>query len=196
MATAQAALTPTTNTAPAVISIPAKELSGSQWVSRFPGSAAISDLAQPFQSNVSSFLDAISAAGGSVHISATYRPAERAYLMHYSSRLSKGEVSAASIPEMAGVNIEWVHPTEAASVSAASAMASGYGIAFPPALTSNHTRRTAIDMTIRNIVGRTIVDANGASVSISRLSDLNSVGATFGVVKLVSDPPHWSEDGH
>lgn len=196
MATAQATLTPTTNTAPAVVSIPAKELSGAQWVSRFPGSTAITDLAPSFQTSVNSFLAAINAAGGSTTISATYRPPERAYLMHYSSKLSKREISAASIPAMTGVNIEWVHPTEAESVTAATAMASGYGIAYLPALISNHTRRTAIDMTIRNMVGKTITDANGTDVSISRLSDLNAVGATFGVIKLASDPPHWSDDGH
>lgn len=196
MATAQATLTPTTNTVPAVVSIPAKELSGAQWVSRFPGSTAITDLAPSVQTSVNSFLTAITAAGGSTTISATYRPPERAYLMHYSSKLSKREISAASIPAMTGVNIEWVHPTEAESVTAATAMASGYGIAYPPALISNHTRRTAIDMTIRNMVGKTITDANGTGVSISRLSDLNAVGATFGVIKLASDPPHWSDDGH
>jgi hypothetical protein len=26
--------------------------------------------------------------------------------------------------------------------------------------------------------------------------DLIAVGATFGVIKLVTDPPHWSDDGH
>ena len=129
-------------------------------------------------------------------MSATYRPAERAYLMHYSSRLSKAEITAASIPAMVGVNIEWVHATEAASTASVTAMVSGYGIAFPPALVSNHTPRTAIDMTIRNLVGKSIVAAAGTSVSITRLSDLNAVGATFGVIKLASDPPHWSDDGH
>ena len=75
-------------------------------------------------------------------------------------------------------------------------MASGYGIVFPPALVSNHTRRTAIDMTIRNMIGKTIADAAGAAVSIARLADLNAVRASCGVIKLVSDPPHWSDDGH
>ena len=26
--------------------------------------------------------------------------------------------------------------------------------------------------------------------------ELIAVGATYGVFKLVSDPPHWSDDGH
>lgn len=116
--------------------------------------------------------------------------------MHYSSSLSRGTIAAKNIPEMAGVNIEWVHPTSTATAAAATAMADGYGIVFPPALISNHTRRTAIDVTISNIVGRTVKDATGADVSIEALPDLNAVGATYGVIKLVSDRPHWSADGH
>jgi hypothetical protein len=26
--------------------------------------------------------------------------------------------------------------------------------------------------------------------------ELMAVGATFGVIKLPTDPPHWSDDGH
>ena len=196
MATAQTTLTPASDTTPAVISISLKELSGIQWVSRFPTSTDLNELVEPFRSNVNSFFSAITDAGGGMTISATYRPAERAYLMHFSSKLARSEVVAANIPAMNGVDIEWVHSTETASVAAASAMASGYGIAFPPALVSNHTRRTAIDVTVRNMIGKTIVDATGLSVNITRLSDLNPVGASFGVIKLVSDPPHWSADGH
>ena len=196
MATTQATLTPAADQTPAVARIPQKELSGAQWVSRFPTSASVSDLAEPFQRNVVSFFEAIAAAGGATRVSATYRPPERAYLMHYASSLSKGAVSAESIPTMAGVNIEWVHPTAAESSSAASAMADGYGIVYPPALVSNHSRRTAIDVTITGMIGRTILNAAGTRVTINSLSDLNAVGASYGVIKLVSDPPHWSEDGH
>jgi len=196
MATAQATLTPTANTTPAVVSIPARELSGAHWCPRFPGTADIADLIQPFRSNVTAFFGAIDAAGGTTTVSATYRPAERAYLMHYSVKLANGQITAANIPVMAGVNIEWAHPTEDLSVAAAAAMMSGYNIVFPPALASNHTRRRAIDVTIHDMVGRTITDATGTSVTISTLADLNPVGASFGVIKLVSDRPHWSDDGH
>ncbi|MDO8990618.1 MAG: hypothetical protein Q7U91_13410 [Sideroxyarcus sp.] len=196
MATAQAALTPVANTAPAVASIPAKELSGAQWVARFPGSKAITDLAATFQAKVNLFFGAITTAGGSTDVSATYRPAERAYLMHYAVKLSKGEIAAADIPSMDGVNIQWVHPTAADSTAAATAMVSGYGIAFPPALVTNHSKKTAIDVTITNMVGKTIKNASGTDVVINALADLNAVGATYGVIKLVNDPPHWSEDGH
>jgi D-alanyl-D-alanine dipeptidase len=153
-------------------------------------------LAEPFRTNVKSFFAAIVAAGGSTTISATYRPAERAYLMHYASKLSRGSVAAADIPSMAGVSIEWVHPTEAASVAAGTAMATAYGIVHPPALNSNHTQRTAIDVTIRNMIGKTITNASGTEVRINALSDLHAVGGSYGVIKLASDPPHWSQDGH
>ena len=196
MATTQATLTPASDTAPAVIEIPARDLSGPQWVPRFPGSADLAELIEPFRTSASNFLAAIAAAGGGARISATYRPPERAYLMHYSSMLARREIAAKDIPAMTGVNIEWVHPTNAASIAAAAAMRDGYGIVFPPALVSNHTRRTAIDITITNIVGKTIKDAAGNEIRIDKLVDLNPVGKSFGVIKLASDPPHWSIDGH
>ncbi len=196
MATTQATLTPAADQTPAVARVPQRELSGALWVSRFPTSASVSDLAEPFQSNVVAFFNAIAVAGGATRVSATYRPPERAYLMHYASGLSRGTVSAESIPAMAGVNIEWVHPTTAESKAAASAMADGYGIVYPPALVSNHSRRTAIDVTISGMIGRAILDAAGTRVTINSLADLNAVGASYGVIKLVSDPPHWSDDGH
>jgi hypothetical protein len=97
---------------------------------------------------------------------------------------------------MNGVNIDWVHDTEQASRQAAQAMVNGYGIVFPPALISRHTERAAVDMSITGIVGRTIKDASGQDVVIHSMSELFPVGASYGVRKLVSDPPHWSDDGH
>lgn len=196
MATAQAPLTPASDTTPAVISIPAKELSGTQWVERFPGSSSLDDLAEPFQGNVRNFLTAITEAGGNYRVVAAYRPPERAYLMHYSSKVAQGQMAASTVPATPGVAIEWGHGSTEVSKSAASAMRSGYGIVFPPALESDHTRRLVIDMTITGMVGKEIKNANGDSVSIAQLSDLNAVGEAYGVIKLASDPPHWSSDGH
>lgn len=196
MATAQFNLTPAANTAPAVVNIPQNELSGIQWVPRFPTSASIDELNDPFRSDVTRFIAALRAAGATVTVSATYRPVERAYLMHYSSRISRGNIRPQDVPAMAGVNINWVHPTAQQSIAAATAMANGYGIVFPPALQSRHTERRAIDMTISGIVGRTMQNAAGQAVRISTQAILHQVGATYGVIKLVSDPPHWSDDGH
>ncbi len=118
-------LTPKADTTPAVAEVPAKEKSGAQWVSRFPGSASLSDLELTFKANTERFISAIKAAGGTVSIAATYRPRERAYLMHYASKIARGEIKADKVPAMDGVNIDWVHDTDDASKAAASAMATG-----------------------------------------------------------------------
>jgi hypothetical protein len=48
-----------------------------------------------------------------------------------------------------------------------------------------------------------IKDANGRTVSIrseprtgAGNRDLHRVGRSYGAIKLVSDPPHWSDNGH
>lgn len=194
--TVMAELTPKTDTTPAVADVPAKEKSGAQWVAKFPGTASLDDLEPDFKASATKFIGAIKAAGGTVSIAATYRPRERAYLMHYSSKISTGKITADQVPAMDSVNIDWVHSSADESKKAATAMVKGYGIVFPPALISRHTERAAVDMTIGGMVGKKIKDASDKDVDIKKLSDLPAVGATYGVHKLVSDPPHWSDDGH
>jgi hypothetical protein len=81
-------------------------------------------------------------------------------------------------------------------------MMAGYQIKFPAALESRHTQRRAIDMTIGWNGTLNIRDFNGQAHAIASgpqngsNSQLIAVGATFGVIKLVTDPPHWSDDGH
>lgn len=180
----------------AAVQVSARELSGTQWVQRFPTSVSLQDLATPFRDNVIAFIAAIESAGGIVAISATLRPPERAYLMHYCSRLASGDVTASRIPALPGVAIQWNHGKEAASRAAARSMRDAYQIVFPPALRSNHTLGLAIDMRISGVIGRSIARRDGTIVRIASLADLHPVGATYGVVKLPSDPPHWSHDGH
>lgn len=175
---------------------PAKEKSGAQWVSKFPGSALIEDLSADFRPKVQSFVDAIRAAGGAVVVNATYRPRERAYLMHYSSKIARGGMKADKVPSMAGVDIDWVHDTNEASVKAAKAMARAYHVVYPPALISRHTERGAIDMTISGIIGKKMTGADGKEVDIKTEADLHATGKKFGVIKLLDDEPHWSDDGH
>jgi hypothetical protein len=163
---------------------------------KFPGSARLDDLEPIFKANASKFIDAIKAAGGSVSIAATYRPRERAYLMHFSAMIARGDITSDKVPAMDGVNIDWVHDTEAESKKAATAMAKGFTIVYPPALISRHTERAAVDMTIGGMIGKKIKDASNKDVEVKKLSDLHAVGASYGVHKLVSDPPHWSDDGH
>ncbi|MFH0129977.1 hypothetical protein ACGLHS_07180 [Variovorax sp. VaC1] len=171
------------------------ELSGRKWVSRFPTGTSTNDLTPVFRRNTNDFIAAIESAGGSVRISATFRPKERAYLMHYAAAIANGSTAADRVPAMPGVDIEWDHGSAEKSRAAAREMASGYDIVYPPALASRHTERSAIDMTISGVKNKKIKNASGVEVLIQKDSDLHAVGATYGVKKLVSDPPHWSDNG-
>jgi len=192
------------NISSTVASVPhaALEVSGAQWVARYPTSTSLGDLVPAFSKAVTRFIAAIEAAGGSVAISATYRPPERAYLMHYAWAIAKEGASPTSIAAKAGVNIDWAHldakgkSDQKAAVKAALAMVNGYGMAHSAVLVSRHTEKRAIDMTISGVVGKSVNDANGKAIAIKSLRDLNPVGKSYGVVKLVSDAPHWSDDGH
>lgn len=182
-------------------------LSGKDWVNKFPTSKSVADLDPTFGANVSKFLAALAAAGASVAINATYRPRERAYLMHYAFRIARQGLSPLEVPALAGVEIEWAHKSASgkldltASRNAAEEMVDAYGIAFKPALRSQHTQRLAIDMTISWAGDLKIADAKGKLVTVGsprtgQNSTLVNVGATYKVIKLISDPPHWSADGH
>jgi D-alanyl-D-alanine dipeptidase len=183
-------------------------LSGSSWVDQFPTSRSVDDLREPFRSNVQSFLKAITQSGASLRIADTLRPPERAYLMHWSFAVANATANPAKVPLMTGVDIQWVHtdptghPDFVASQSAASGMVKGYGIVFAPALESRHSEGLAIDMTISWQGDLSIIDAAGSTQTIQSEPrnglnlDLHRIGASYGVVKLVTDPPHWSSDGH
>ena len=186
----------------------AKTLSGAGWVQKFPTSRSTNDLADPFKSKVNKFIAALKNAGANPVIAATRRPKERAYLMHFSFKISNG-YDPRNVVEMPGVDIEWVHRNSNGSVNltasktAADNMVQGYDIAFEPALVSRHTQGNAIDMTIRwTSTELTITDGTGNIVVIKTGAkdgsniQLHKVGATYGVIKLVNDPPHWSNDGH
>jgi hypothetical protein len=188
--------------------MPAKTLSGAAWVARFPTSTSTLDLVDPFKTKATDFVAALRKAGATVTISATLRPAQRAYLMHWSFRVAKQGYDPTKVPAMAGVDIEWVHRDvknqvdTAASKAAALEMVRGYGIVYRPALRSRHTEGKAIDMTIVWETSLTLTPPKGAPVSIKSKprdggnTELHAVGKSFGVIKLVSDPPHWSSDGH
>lgn len=183
-------------------------LSGGSWVSKYPNSTSVDDLVEPFRTNVKNFLAALATAGTAVSIGSTLRPPERAYLMHYSYKVAKGGLDPSAVPAKAGVDINWVYtdakgkPDIAASRKAANDMVSGYGIVYAPALTSRHTEGKAIDMDISWSGKLTIVKSDKTSVTIKTdtksgaNAELQTVGASYGVIKLATDPPHWSSDGH
>jgi hypothetical protein len=179
---------------------------------------------------VDRFIAALNTAGANISTSTTYRPVERAYLMHYAVRVANGTITPANAgAPPAGVLICWRHfnadGTEniAAARAAAQAMigaAPGYNIAFPAAYPTLHSARVAIDMTITwATTNLTIINGTGGTNVITaqandilpnpmhggrRINDVNyvgntalhAVGATYNVIKLAPDPPHWSNTGN
>ena len=179
------------------------EPAGLQWCARFPTSSSLDDLLPDFGDACRAFVSALKRGGASVSIAATFRPPERAYLMHWCCMIGGSGQDPASVAPMAGVNIDWScghNPGQAKS--AARAMMAKYEIQFPAALVSRHTQRRAIDMTIGWQGTLTIMDFDGTAHRIAggprngSHPGLIAVGKTFGVIKLPSDPPHWSDDGH
>jgi hypothetical protein len=187
----------------------AKTLSGQAWVSKFPNSTSTDDLADPFKSNAEKFIAALKDAGASVSINATKRPKERAFLMHWSFRIAKEGYDPEKVPEMPGVDIDWVHRDKKGdcdlsdSQTAAGRMVMAYEIAYRPVIDSRHTEGKAIDMDISWTAAELkIKDGGNKDVSIKTgakdggNTELHKVGKSYNVIKLVSDPPHWSTDGH
>jgi len=184
-------------------------LSGAVWVSKFPNSRSLDDLTEPFRSCAADFISAIRAAGATVSINATLRPKERAYLMHWSFCIAQDDLDPEQVPPMSGVDIDWVHRDANgikqldASKHSAQEMVDGYGIAYRPVLESRHSQGLAIDMDISwSEAPLKIKDASGKPVTIKTGKrdgsnpQLQRVGKSYGVIKLPSDPPHWSSDGH
>jgi hypothetical protein len=179
------------------------ELSGPQWCARFPTGVSPTDLLPDFRDRVLAFISAMQRGGATVHIGATYRPPERAYLMHWCCKIADSGQDPGAVPPMPGVEIDWSHDGNASDArAAAAAMKKGYAIQFPAALTSRHTQRRAIDMTISWVGALTVHDFNGQERKITMPPRSGSnqvlvdVGRSFGVIKLMTDPPHWSDDGH
>lgn len=182
-------------------------LSGAQWVDAFPTSTSTSDLVPAFRSCVDGFIAALESAGANVNIAATLRPPERAHLMHYAWCIARENFDPNTVPAMSGIDINWAHKNkdgnydEIESRRAASSMVQAYGMRFIAALTSRHIEGRAIDMSISWGSELSMTDAKGNAVIITSTprnvtnSDLHKVGATYGVLKLVSDEPHWSDDG-
>jgi len=177
------------------------ELSGPQWVARFPTSVSVADLAAPFATKVTNFIEAMRAAGAVVQISATFRPKERSYLMHWAWQIGVNNLDPTMVPPMTGVPIRWAHPEMAQSRFAAQQMVSAYGLVKIAALNSRHADRRAIDMTISWSGSLSIHQQDGTVRQIDSQprngsnQELIIIGSGYGVIKLVSDPPHWSDDG-
>ena len=180
-------------------------LSGAAWwhanQARYPNSEDLDDLAPPFREHATAFVAALRQAGAKVTVSATRRNRTRAHLMHYSWRVAQGELDARKVPALPGLAIQWDHGDAAKSRKAAQEMVALFGIAYPPSLTSNHIDGRAVDMTINWAGTIKVKDKSGKTHALAEPRtgadnrDLHAVGASYGVRKLLSDPPHWSDDG-
>lgn len=179
--------------------------SGAGWwhanQAKYPNSDRLADLARPFRDKASAFVNAMRAGGARVDISSTLRNPTRAHLMHYSWKVARGEVAPNKVPPRQGLRIQWDHGNPAKSKKGAQEMVDLFDIAFEPSLTSLHTEGRAIDMTIGWDGTIQVEDAKGRKHPLAaprngrENSRLHVIGASYGVLKLLSDPPHWSETG-
>lgn len=179
------------------------EFSGPQWCARFPGSKSLEDLDPAWRGKARAFVSAMERGGAVVSIEATLRPRERAYLMHWCWMIANLSQAPAAVPPIAGVGIDWTHGGDGkAARAAAAAMVDKYDLQVLPSLTSRHTAGRAVDMSITWSGRLSIRDYDGnVHYILTRPFDgtnpeLVKVGASFGVVKLANDRPHWSDDGH
>ena len=115
--------------------------------------------------------------------------------MYWSWMVGKSLTDPTKVAKISGVNIDWDHGDKDTSIKAAKAMIAGYDIMYKPSLTSRHLKGFAIDMTITGIVGKTMKNQKGEDVEVKTVQKLYDIGAGYGVKKLVSDPPHWSDTG-
>jgi len=168
---------------------------------RFPNSTALADLDPAFGPKAIAFIQALRNAGATVNISATRRSKVRAYLMHHSWDIAHGLERAAEVPDEPGCDIIWDHGDEARSRKGAQEMVDRFGIAFRPSLASRHIPGLAVDMTITWNGTLQVRNATGQTVAVPQPANhsnpvLHGVGASYGVIKLLTDPPHWSDNGH
>jgi len=170
-------------------------------------STSIDDLGPSFKTQAKEFIKALEDAGATVVIKTTKRSAKRAYLFHWSWKISQGKCKATDATAMSGVDIEWNHGTPAASKMGAQQMVTGFGLAVPPnstnppSLNSNHIAGKAIDMEITWKDKIKVKNKSGTEVEVKFSSNVNTnttlhaVGSSYGVKKLVTDKPHWSFNG-
>lgn len=185
--------------------------SGKHWVvwadKHAKNSNLIDDLESSFKANIKLFLKALTDAGATYSVSTTTRSAARAYLFHWSWKISQGKCKATDPSKMAGVDIDWDHGDQLTSKAAALEMVNGFGLAVPPkstvapSLTSNHIVGKAIDVTITWSKDIKIKKKDNTEVTVRYMADVNAntklheVGKSYGVIKHTSDAPHWSYNG-
>lgn len=186
--------------------------SGLTWVSWATSNAADSDdieeLEATFRQNVKDFKKALEDAGAKVSVNDTKRSDKRAYLFHWSWKIALDKCKASDATAMAGVDITWDHGDDVKSKAGAQEMVTGFGLAVPPkstnapSLTSRHIEGKAIDMDITWTDKIKVKDKTGKETEVTFNADVNAntvlhaIGKSYGVIKLATDAPHWSTDGH
>jgi len=185
--------------------------SGKYWVTwadtHAKNSDKVDDLEVTFKTAATAFIKALKEAGATVDVSATKRSDKRAYLFHWSWKISQDKCKPADAKKLVGVDIEWDHSDLAKSKAGALEMVTGFGLAIPPrsinppSLTSNHISGKAIDMTIKWTGTIKVKKKDGTEVSVAYSSNVNTntvlhtIGESYGVKKLKTDAPHWSHNG-
>ncbi len=158
--------------------------SGSYWVTwantHAKNSSKVDDLEISFRKNVKKFIKALTDAGAKIDVSTTKRNNKRAYLFHWSWKISQGKCKPSDAKKMSGVDIEWDRGDIKKSKAGALAMVTGFGLAVPPrsinapSLTSNHIAGKAIDMTIKWAGKITVKNKKGSDLSLTFKSNVNT----------------------
>ena len=145
--------------------------------------------------------------GAKITVTSTKRSKKRAYLFHWSWKISLNKCKASDATALAGVDIQWDHGDDKLSKAGAKEMVDGFGLAVPPSstvapsLSSNHITGKAIDMTIKWTGTLKVKKKDGTEISVPWMENANTnkklheVGASYGVKKHTSDKPHWSYNG-
>ena len=181
--------------------------SGVDWIAKFPTRADTAACVSPFRERLEAFLAALKASGATVQINATLRPPERAYLMHTCWEIAQGNIEPNGREPRAGVDIDWIardasgNPDLNKSRAIAQQMVKAYQIAFEPSLTSLHITGRPSTWTSRGRASLQIADKSGPRARSQPAAGRHQHrpgqgGRDLGVFKLVSDPPHWSINGH
>ncbi|WP_188151892.1 hypothetical protein [Teredinibacter waterburyi] len=185
--------------------------SGKYWVTwantHAKNSNKIDDLDPVFKASIKAFIKALNDAGATVDVSTTKRSDKRAYLFHWSWKISQSKCNPSDANKMVGVDIKWDYGDLAKSKAGALEMVIGFGLAVPPrsinppSLSSNHIAGKAIDMTIRWAGVIKIKKKDGSEIPVAYTQNVNansalhSIGKYYGVKKLKTDAPHWSYNG-
>jgi hypothetical protein len=135
-------------------------------------------------------------------------PDQAAYLWHWAWKIAKRKsqpkdakpypFTSHPVPE-----VQWDHGNLAASIKGAEDMVKGFNLSttsqHAPSLDTRHCKRLAIDMTIKWTGTIQVKKKDGTFVPltygpVNANTKLHEVGASYGVKKLLNDPPHRSDN--